>query len=36
VNPWLQDVSLLLLVLAIPAWMICQRLPISRQRLDDA
>lgn len=36
VNPWLQDVSLLLLILAIPAWMLCQRLPISGQGLDDA
>lgn len=29
VNPWLQNVSMALLVLAIPAWMVCQRLPIA-------
>jgi len=29
VNPWLQDVSMALLVLAIPTWMICRRLPIA-------
>jgi len=28
VAPWLQDVSLALLLLAIPAWMFCHRLPL--------
>ena len=29
VNPWIQNVSMVLLLLAIPTWMICQRLPIA-------
>ena len=36
VNPWLQNVSLILLVLAIPTWMICQRLPITDATQPDA
>jgi hypothetical protein len=28
VAPWLQNVSLALVLLAIPAWMVCQRLPL--------
>ena len=36
VNPWLQNVSLLVLLLAIPAWMICQRLPLPARTLSDA
>lgn len=29
VSPWLQTASQVLLILAIPAWLICQRLPIA-------
>ena len=36
VNPWLQNVSLLLLAIAIPTWMICQRLPIADSSRPDA
>jgi hypothetical protein len=36
VNPWLQNVSLTLLLLAIPTWMICQRLPITNVTQPDA
>jgi len=36
VNPWLQDVSLLVLALAIPTWVILQRLPIADSTAPDA
>ena len=36
VNGWLQNASLLLLLLAIPAWLICQRLPLPARTLSDA
>lgn len=36
VSPWLQDVSLALMILAIPVWMICRRLPLPSHESPDA